>query len=299
MRSSNLQNILLLMLVIILWASAYVGIREGLHGYSPGCLALLRYLIASVFMVAIYLHKGSRKKPNLAQLVVTAVSGILGFAVYNVALNSGEISVSAGIASFIICQSPVIMTLLAIFFFNERLLLLGWFGTVISLLGILLIAFGEKGTTTHIISFGVFYILIAAVAGALYSILQKQLLKKIDPIDFTAFAIWFGTIAMLFYFPELLHELPKAPLTSTIAVIYMGIFPAAIAYLLWGYILQKMPVAKAGSCIYIIPLCTMFLGWLLLREIPSWISMSGGLLALLGALFVHKGTVASLNKIKM
>ena len=117
------RNYFLLILIIILWASTYVGICIGLEGYSPGSLALLRFFAASLCMVGIYLKWGARQKIQIAELVRISILGVFGFSIFNVALNYGEISVSAGIASFIINQVPILMTLLAILFLGEHLLI--------------------------------------------------------------------------------------------------------------------------------------------------------------------------------
>lgn len=281
------RNYFILTLIVILWASTFVGIRISLQGYSPGSLALLRFLAASLCMVGIYFKWGARQKIRVTELVRIGVLGIFGFSIFNVALNYGEISVSAGIASFIINQVPMLMTLLAILFLGERLLIRGWLGTVISCIGIVLIGLGEN--TTHHAGFGVICILIAAIAESIYSVFQKPLLKTIDPINFTAYAIWAGTIVLLFYLPQLINELPRASLAATSSAIYTGIFPAAIGYLLWSYAVKRMQVIKVGSCIYVIPLCAMLMGWLILGEVPALLSAAGGMVTLVGVVLVHRG----------
>lgn len=274
-------------LMLVFWASAYVGIRAGLQAYSPGCLALFRYLIASVCMLFIYLRLPKFRKLQWKEFLLAAFSGILGFAIYNVCLNTGELTVNAGVASFIVSQMPVVLTVLAMIFLRERLSLRGWIGTIISFSGILLIASSQA--TGSMINGGVIYILVATVAGSVYALIQKPLLRTMHTIEFTGIAIWAGTLAMMVYLPDLIHELPKAPLTATLWVIYIGIFPAAIAYVLWGYVLSKMPTSKAASYLYLVPLITLVLGWLFLNEIPRPLAVAGGFLALIGAVLVKTG----------
>lgn len=275
--------------MIIFWAAAYVGIRAGLKGYSPGPMALFRYLVASVCMFFIYNHSLKFRRIAGRDLLSIAVLGVLGFAVYNIALNYGEISVPAGIASFIIAQIPVLITLFAVLFYQDRLTKFGWLGTAVSFFGILLIALSDRNNAHFTIS--VFYVLIATLSGSCYSILQKPLLKRLHPIEFTAIAIWFGTLAMLFYLPQLIREIPTAPLSATLAVIFNGIFPAAIAYILWSYVLSNLPITKAASFLYVVPIITTLMGAVWLKEIPSSLAITGGLIALLGAFLVNRGVL--------
>lgn len=286
LQKTTWQTHFLAWLMVILWASAYVGIRAGLTSYSPESVALLRYLVASFMMIGIALRQPNFRWLKWRELWRISICGIVGFSIYNVALNYGEISVSAGIASFIISQIPVLITILAVFFLREKITRMGWFGTLISIAGLTVISIGEA-ENMHI-DMGVIFILIAAFAGSFYSILQKSILKRVHPIEFTAYAIWIGTAALCIFLPQLLHQLPRASIHATLWVIYLGIFPAAIAYLLWSYVLAKMPATKAVSYLYLVPLITVLMGWLILNEIPTVISICGGLIALAGAIIVNR-----------
>lgn len=277
-------------LAIILWASAYIGIRAGLQGYSPGSVALLRYLIGSVCMLFLYWRLPSYHRLSPKQWLNVIFLGICGFAIYNIALNYGELTVTAGIASFIISQLPVLSTLLAIWFYQERLTNWGWTGTFICILGLLLIAIAKETGQNHSLV-GVGFIMIATVVGSIYSVGQKNLLKTLHPIEFTAYAMWAGTAAMLVYLPRLLHELPQAPLTATAWVIYIGIFPGAMAYLLWSYVIVKTPLAQAASYLYLVPLFATAMGWIILGEIAMPLAILGGLVALIGALIVQRNVI--------
>src|SRR3990167_2274910 len=278
-------------LMVLFWASAYIGIRLGLKGYTPGAMALFRYLVASFCMLIVYRMKvryTPLQRIRWSDLIAVAILGILGFAIYNIALNYGELTVTAGITSFIVSQTPVLMSLFAIIFFRHRLTEWAGLGTVISFLGILLISVGEaKGLHWD---WGVLYLLMATLCGSLYSLFQKPLLQRLHPVVFTAYAIWFGTLALMIYWPTLLHEIAHAPLKTTLAVVYNGIFPAAIAYLLWGLVLAELPAIKAASFLYLVPVVATLLGMVMLHEMPTWISLSGSVLALSGAILVNRHT---------
>src|SRR5579862_9221884 len=97
---------LAILIVVVLWASAFVGIRIGLQGYSPGSLALLRFLVASICMFFVYLKQTKRPHIKGQDLCIVLIAGFVGIGFYHIALNFGEIVVPAGIASFVISQSP-------------------------------------------------------------------------------------------------------------------------------------------------------------------------------------------------
>lgn len=274
-----------LALVIFLWASAFVGIRAGLQGYSPAGLALLRYLVASGCMAIVYFRLPERNALPFRDVVALLLIGALGIGFYNIMLNYGEQSISSGMASFIISQSPIITAIFAISFLGEPINRKRVMGFMVSVIGIILIAVGEKGGFKWDISIA--YILSATLAGACYSILQKPFLKKYHAIEATTYVIWGGTLFLLFYTSQLEHDLTHASLSTTLTVAYLGIFPAAVGYVAWSYILAEIPASRAASFLYFMPFVATLLGWLWMGEMPMWLSLLGGLLAIAGVWLVN------------
>jgi len=275
-----------LMVAIFLWASAFVGIRAGLQEYSPEGLALLRYIIASLCMGVIYYRLPNRNKIRLQDRCALLCVGALGIGVYNVTLNYGELSISSGMASFIISQSPLITTLFAILFLGEQINLARLLGFIVSVAGIALIAVGEFGGFKWDMSIS--YILLATLAGGCYSVLQKPFLKKYHAIEATTYVIWGGTLFLAFYASQLQHDLATASLGTTLTVVYLGIFPAAFGYIAWSYALAEIPASQAVSFLYFTPFLATLLGWIWLDEAPVWLSIAGGLLAIAGVWLVNQ-----------
>jgi drug/metabolite transporter (DMT)-like permease len=97
----------------IFWASAFAGIRVGLEAYGPGQVALMRFLVASVVLAA-YAAITRMRLPERRDLPAVFLAGFLAFTVYHVALNYGEVTVSAGAASILINTAPLFTALLAV-----------------------------------------------------------------------------------------------------------------------------------------------------------------------------------------
>lgn len=271
-------------LTVVLWASAFAGIRAGLESYNPASLALLRYLVASIALL-IYAIYSRMPLPESGDLPQIALIGFLGFSAYNVALNAGEVAVSAGTASFIVASAPIFMALFAMFFLKERLSPVGWGGIVISVVGVALISFGSGDSFQ--LNQSVLLILVAAIMQAAYSIMQKPLLKKYSPIMLVTYAVWIGTLFLLIFLPGLIREMPLATVSATWAVIYMGILPGAIGYVAWSVALSRLSASVAGSFLYLVPVFAVLIAWLWLGELPASSSVFGGMLILIGVFTVN------------
>lgn len=275
----------LLTLVLLIWASAFIGIRIGLQAYSPGALALLRFLVASLSMVIIY-HGLPNKKlmPWLVrgQLMLLGVGAI---GIYNLCLNYGELTVSAGIASFIIGLIPVFTILLSAVFLHEKL---SWgigLGLLISLSGLVIMMLAGKNQEPFDI--GILIILISAVWGGIYTVSQKFFLVEYHPVAITSWVIWGGTLMLLWFSPDLWHELPLANAGITWVVIYMGVFPAALAYLGWCYVLSVWSASHVSMYLYALPILSTLMGVLILHEEPSLMALAGAFVALFGAVMAN------------
>lgn len=282
--TKDLKTPLAVAVTLLLWASAFAGIKAGLTAYSPGELALLRFLCGSIAM-GLYARSRGFGLPDPKDLPRILLVGFLGFTVYHVFLNYGEQSVSAGAASLIVSFTPVMTAFLAVFLLGERLRPAGWAGIGVSVAGVALISFGEGGGIA--LNQGCILVLISSLGSSLYNVFQKPFLKRYDPVAFTAYAMTAGTLFMLVFAPGLPAAIVRAPLEATLSVVYLGVFPGAIAYSTWTYALSRMPASRLTTSLYLSPVLAIAIAWLWIGEVPSVLSLLGGALTLAGVLLTN------------
>jgi len=222
---------------------------------------------------------------RIPEIIALFLVGAIGIGLYNIALNYGELSVSSGMASFIVSQSPLLTAIFAILFLKEGFSILSVIGFLTGIIGVALITLGEVGALKW--DTGIAYILLATLIASTYSILQKPFLKKCHAIEATSYVIWGGTLFLLIYFPKMLQDFSTARLSTTLTVVYLGVFPAAIGYIAWSYALAEVPASRIVSFLYFSPLVATALGWILLDEKPAAISLFGGLFILGGVWLVN------------
>jgi len=273
-----------IVVALLLWASAFAGIRAGLESYGPGELALLRFGTASVTLLG-YAIATRMPLPDRRDLPMIALAGFFGITVYHITLNFGEQTVTAGAAALLISSSPIFTALLSTTWLGERLTGWGWTGVLVSFAGVALISFGEGGNLGF--EPGALLVVVAAVAASLYMIVGKRPLRRYSALEFTTYAIWFGTLPMLVFAPGLIEQMPVASAESTVAVVFLGIFPGAISYVLWSLALSKMPASVLATFLYFQPINATWIAWLWLGEVPSLLAIVGGTISLVGVVLVN------------
>jgi drug/metabolite transporter (DMT)-like permease len=271
---------------MVLWASAYPGIRAGLQSYSPVHLAVLRYAAAALTLGVFALVKHLRL-PRWRDLVGMALLGLVGIAVYGAALNTGEVRVPAAVASVLINTSPIFVALEARVWLRERVPRMGWLGILVSLSGVAVIAWSGRTGAGASLDAHALLIVGAAFAFSLYVVGQKPFLRRYTAVEFATYAVCASACALLVFVPGLPEAVRAAPLSDTLAVLYLGVFPGAIGYVTWAYALAHIPASRAATFLYLQPLLALGIAWVWLGEWPSVLAIVGGMLVLSGVMVVN------------
>lgn len=284
MRKKTVQMIISNSLMIGLWASAFPGIRAGLEGYTPEHLALFRLLIGSIALL-LFAVLTKMRLPDIKDIPAIFLLGFLGFALYHILLNIGEKTVSAGVASLLVTTAPIFSAMLSRLFFKENFGFPKWFGSIISLLGVSMIAFGA-GDYTYSMK-GILFILLAAFSESMYFVFQPHYIKKYGFIRFVTFSIWGGTIPMLVCLPGLGGEMINASMNSTLSVVYLGLLPTVVPYFALAYVTSLVGTSEATLSLYATPALALLMSWLWIGEIPAFISLLGGVVTVGGVCYTY------------
>jgi len=266
---------------LLLWASAFVAIRHLAGSFSPGSLSLGRLLVGALCLGVVAVGRGL-SWPTGRQWVSLVTIGVLWFGIYNVALNWGEQHVDAGTAVMLIQVSPVLVALLAATFLRERFTLYLGLGLALAFGGVALIATASGDSDGDRSVLGVVLCLVAAVVYSVSLVLQKPLVARLPAVQVTWLACTIGGIVCLPFAGQLVNDTRAASATDVWWVVYLGVFPTAIAFTTFAYALRTMSASSLGVTTYLVPPITIVMGWLLLDETPPGMAYVGGALALVG-----------------
>lgn len=270
---------------VLSWAVAFPVIHIGLQTFAPIPLASLRFALAALLALA-WLTWTRPALPRGADAVRFFACGGIGVALYNVLLNTGQTTVSAGAASFIVNTLPVFTAILAAVFLRERFRLWGWIGTGVSLCGVALIASGQPGGLSF--GAGASLVLAAALCSAIYFVLQRPLVARHGALNCAAYTLVAGALCLLPWLPAAITTaFTSATATGWLAVAFLGVVPAALGYVTWTYALGQFGAARAATFLYLVPPVATGLAYVLTGEVPATLTLSGGLIAIAGVVLVN------------
>lgn len=285
--TQRLRAIAALVVTVVFWGSAFVGIRAVVASaaYSPGQLSAARLLIASVVLGGLVAARGGIRIPEKRDRLTFFALGATGQCLYHLLLNTGERTVDGGTAALLIAIAPMLAALTAVMTLGERLSPAGWLGTAAAFIGAAMIALAAGASLSG--GTGILLVLAATVLWAAYLVIQKTLAGRYDSLELTAWPMWIGAALLLPYAVGLPRALAAAPWTATASILFLGAFCSVAAFMTWAYAIRRLPVTVATSALYAVPVAAFVIGIVFLHETPPTSAILGGVIAVAGVALVQ------------
>ena len=274
------------LVTVVLWASAFVGIRAAGEDLSPGALSLGRLAVGSALLgVFVLLQRG--RLPGRRDWPGIVVCGVLWFGLYNLALNAAEQRVDAGTAAMLVNIGPILIALLAGWLLREGFPRALVAGCAVAFAGAVVIglATSERGVAA---GWGAVLCVAAAAFYAGGVVAQKPLLSRASALHVTWLAATVGLVVCLPFAATLADEVGDADASSVAWMVYLGVFPTAIGFLTWAYALSRTTAGRMGATTYLVPPIAILVGWALLGESPETLAFLGGALCLGGVVITRR-----------
>jgi drug/metabolite transporter (DMT)-like permease len=271
---------------VVLWASAFVGIRDVRGDFSPGALALGRIAVGS-FALGLLAARHRQPWPARSDLVPIGACGLLWFGAYNVILNAAEQRLDAGTAAMLINVGPIMIAVLAGVLLREgfpRPLVLG---LAVAFAGAVTIGLAVRGDGSSTVV-GALLCVLAAALYATAVLLQKGLLTRVPALQVTFLACVAGTIGCLPFTPDLIDGLHATSVSRGAWLVYLGVFPTAVGFTTWAYALARTSAGRLAATTYLVPPLVVAFSWLLLAERPHGLAIAGGALCLVGVAIARR-----------
>lgn len=273
--------------VNIIWGASPPIFKWSLDVIPPFTFVFLRFLLATLILLPFALHKLKIKKVDFPKLLLLA---FVGFTLHISTIFVGLTLAPSINASIIASGAPVFILVGSYFFLKEKLRKVTVFGTVLSLLGILVIVLRpvfDTGIEGAVI--GNLLLLSATMSFVVYTILLKKFNLPYSPLTII---FWTFALATITFFPLYAWETQLAPLQiplqGLIGILFGAVFTSSIAYMLFAFALKHVHASEVGIYLYIDPVITVLIAVPLLGETITLTYVMGALLVFAG-IFIAEG----------
>lgn len=266
-----------LLLGMIFFGSATPVSKIITESFEPLLATGFRLAIASIllapFAIKSELFTDFNKK-NWLRLVGVSLIGIVGFTVF---LLLGMKEVSGVIGSIIMSTTPAITAVGAVLFFGDKMSWKKIAAIILAVIGIVVLNLDSGGVGDGRLWLGIVLVFMAVCSEATYTLMGKQLMKKVDPLQLSGLTALCGFILLL---PVLIYKLvdfnfSRVTPSNWIFLVYWGAGAFALGSWLWYSGVQKVEGSIAAGFMGVMSVSALVLSYLLLDEKFQWIHMIG------------------------
>jgi len=282
-----------LFITAVFWGGTFVAARMVTEHVSPLSASFLRFLIASLFLVAQVIKREGRIPSLLKrQWISVILLGLTGVMAYNIFFFLGLKTIAAGRASLIIAMNPVFIALFSAFLFKERLGGVRSTGILLCLLGALVVI--SHGRLSDIfagrLGAGETYILGCVVSWVFYSLIGKTVIAELSPLITVTYACVVGTVGLFLpaCYEGLLPAVLHFPVRAWAGLFFLGYFGTFLGFTWYYEGIKSVGPSRAAVFINFVPVSGVFLGWLILDEALDWSILIGAVLVV-GGVFLTNG----------
>jgi len=275
---------------VVFWGTSFVATKTLLLEIKPVTIIILRLLIASFLLTTIAISTKRNFSINLKSHGWIFILALV--AVFHLWIQvTGLQFTTAANTGWIIGTAPIFMAIMGLFFFKEKITLLGFLGIVLAIFG-LLILFG-KGDITNIgfiENKGDLLVLGSAFTWGVYSTVNKKISLTYSPLMTILYLFLMMTVIIIPFNlnSETIASVVHLSRNGWLLVLFLGLFCSGIAYVIWAQALRDMESAKVGAFLYLEPLVTVAAAGFFLKEEITLLMIFSGLLITIGVFLVNK-----------
>ena len=297
MKNPKLADYTLLTILALIWASAFFNIKIATYSYGPVSIAFFRIFFGAIPVIFLCLYKKIKIEAFTKDWFWYASIGIINLVIPFFLIAYGVQKVQSNLAAILMASTPLSATILAHFFTKyEKINFTKVIGVLIGFFGIIVL-FSDNILIDNENFFYALMILLGSTFYVIGGLLTLKISKKRNENVTASILIW-GTIVV---FPiAMLLEQPwnfNLRLDSTISLIYLGIFPTGVAWLLRFHILKKNGLVFQAQVAYLIPIFGVILGYIFLKEIITLKVLIALVTVIIGFYFVRLSIKQNLTSV--
>ena len=296
MKQPKLLDYLLLVLLALIWASAFFNIKIATYSFGPVTIAFLRVFFGALPVLLLCYYKNIKIEAFSKDWYWFALIGFINLVAPFFLIAYGIKSVQSNLAAILMSTTPLSSTVLGHFYTeNEKFNFIKTFGILIGFSGILYL-FSDNLLIDENNFISALLILLGSTCYVIGGVLTLKISKKKNENVTGSILIWATIILIpLVSFVEQPWNLTPR-LDSTISVVYLGLVSTGIAWLLRFRILVNNGLIFQSQVSYLIPIFGTILSYVFLKELITTKVLISLIAVLIGIYFVRKADYKKLLK---
>ena len=284
MPKTSALTVMALVGAMVLWASSFVALKFAFMHYDPMAVIFARMAIALIFILIFFRKTFQNISVTKNDLKYLSIMALFEPSLYFIFESEALVNTTAAQAGMITALLPVMVAVGAWLWIGEKITKQITIGGLLAFMGAVWLSMGATSSEyAPNPIYGNIMEFLAMVSAVGYTLILKHLSKRFKPIFLTSSQVLVGAI---FFAPFLL--LPNTiiptefPVEPSLAVLYLGVVVSFGAYGLYNYGVSKIPASEASLYINLIPVFTVILAYILLREKFGWNEVLGSAIILTG-----------------
>ena len=295
MTSPKTIDYILLSILSLIWASAFFNIKIATYSYGPLTVAFLRIFLGAILIVIICFLKNIKIEAFSKDWYWFAIIGFVNLVIPFFLIAYGVQKIQSNLAAILMSTTPLSSAVLAHFFTKtEKINFTKVIGVIVGFAGIVIL-FSDNILINNDNFFYALMILVGSTFYVIGGILTLKISSKKNENLTSSILIWGSIIIfpIMVYYEQPWNLTPR--LDSTISLIYLGVFPTGIAWLIRFHILKKNGLVFHSQVAYLIPIFGVILGYIFLKEVITFKVLVALFAVILGFYFVKKSIKQNLT----
>jgi drug/metabolite transporter (DMT)-like permease len=278
---------------VVIWSANFVVVKAAVGVLGPLTFTSARYVVASLALFLIVRWRLGSVRPPARTALVLVLLGMLGFGAYQVLFSVGITTITAGDSALIIAVSPVLTALLAGAVGMDRLTAPKLAGALVAFAGVAIVVTAGKELAIGASLVGDLLTLGAAVLWAVYTVAGTRMLRSVDPLQATAWAVLGGMLFLLPFGALEIATSPPPPVSIAVVagVLFSGTFAAGIANVFVFNAIRFLGPTRVTASQFLVPAGAVVLGAVFLSEPVGIAQVAGGAIIVLGVWLTRRPSI--------
>ena len=296
MRQATLTDYTLLVLLALIWASAFFNIKIATYSFGPVTIALLRVFFGAIPVLILCFYKKIKVEAFSKDWYWFAIIGFINLVIPFYLISYGVKSVQSNLAAILMSTTPLSSTILGHYYTkDEKFNFTKTIGILIGFAGIVYL-FSDNLLINESNFISAILILVGSTCYVIGGVLTLKIKEKKNENVTGSILIW----AVIILIPlSFLIEKPwtySPSVQSTISVVYLGLVSTGIAWLLRFKILVNNGLIFQSQVSYLIPIFGTILSYIFLRELITFKVVVSLIAVTIGIYFVRRAGEKKLFK---